>query len=226
MKIFKFSKLSIILILLVTLFIIIFYGIQNSQAIDEKNQFREFGKTISKNVIEKKEKLSRLKKQSELDKFEFESLKSYYKTFFPKLTDEQVEEKALNDVIVETAIISKAAQLKLLPSEEEVLKRVREERKNFENASGQENKKVKEMVDSLIEGLGISKDEYWSTVVPSGYVYTISEERLFAYETKNIKDVTEKKEKWEVSKQKFVEDFKTKQKQSIEQFKEDVQKVR
>jgi flagellar motor protein MotB len=213
----KIFKLSIMAALALSLIGFTFFNNLKTQALDEKTQFLDFGKSISGTVEE--EKLARLKNTSKLDRNEFESLKSYYKTFSPELTDEQIKEKALNDVIAETAIISQAAQLNLLPSEAEVLKRVEEERKKFENSSGEENEKVKEMVDSLIKGLGISEDEYWSTVVPNGYVYTISEERLFENETKDISDIKEKEQKWKISKQKFVEDFKTKQKQAIEQFK-------
>lgn len=216
----KKYKISIMIVLLVSLIGITLFSNQKKQALNEITQFREYGEIISNNVKEKKEKKALISQNSNgFDKYEFESLKAYYKNFFPDLSDKQVVENALNDIITETTVISEASQLGLAPSETDVLNRVKEERKKFENASGEDNEKVKEMIKGLIEGLGITEDEYWETVAPYGYVYTISEERLFQKTTEDIEDLNEKIKKWEATKQKFVEDYKIKHKQSIEEFK-------
>nr|WP_259549678.1 hypothetical protein [Heyndrickxia oleronia] len=117
-------------------------------------------------------------------------------------------------------MIEKAKEQNLFPSANEIQERVKQERINFENASkeNEDNQKVSQMVNSLAEGLGMTLDEYWSSYVPKGYEFTISEERLLESVTKNIKDPNEQTETWNKYLSDVTEEFKKNNSIEIDSF--------
>lgn len=209
-------KVAFLSVFTVALIGFVFFNNINTQALDEKTQFLNFGKLVSNNV--KDDKFNQLKNPATLNKNDYESLVSYYKIFFPEYTAEQVEENALNTLIEEVAVISKAAELNMLPTENEVVEKTQELRKNFDNATGPENEKVKEMVKSLAEGLGITEEEYWNTLAVKGQIFEMSAARLFEQQTKDVSKELKSKE-WEESKQQLIATFKEKNIKAIEELK-------
>ncbi|MFF2287394.1 SurA N-terminal domain-containing protein [Peribacillus butanolivorans] len=194
------------------------FNSNSTRASDEKAVFNDLGKYIkSLKVDEKKKKLNK----GILDKNQYLILINFYQNIDPKMSTEEAEVTALNQIVEEAAIKEKAKELNLFPSSDEVKARVKEERFKFENASEDDpdNKQVKEMLDSLIEGLGMTPDEYWNSYVPTGYEFTISQENLYEKETKAIKDEEQKTSKWNKKNENYIDNFKMKHKDEIYQLK-------
>ncbi|MCM3457441.1 hypothetical protein M3685_26585 [Heyndrickxia oleronia] len=209
----KFKKLSIIVLSLGLLVGIGSFFIIKTSAKDETTQFKEFGQYI------KSIKDTKSSKSQKLDKTQYIILEQYYKNIVNQ-SAEEAKASALNQTILEAAVIEKAKEQNLFPSANEIQERVKQERINFENASkeNEDNQKVSQMVNSLAEGLGMTLDEYWSSYVPKGYEFTISEERLLESVTKNIKDPNEQTETWNKYLSDVTEEFKKNNSIEIDSF--------
>jgi hypothetical protein len=215
----KHIKLTLVGILSVLVLLIPFLNNSETRAMDKQILFYDLGKSLKELSSNQGENLKSLNTPSDLDEYQLKSKQLYYKMFHPNLNTNEVEEIALNELIEETSITSKAAELNLLPTSEEINIRISEFRKRYNNSNEEHNQKVKENISNLIKGLGISEEEYWTTFLPNGYVYTISAERLYEFTTKGVEKGEKQKQVWETSKQKIIEEYKSKNKSEINRLK-------
>ncbi|MEK4013843.1 hypothetical protein [Peribacillus sp. FSL M8-0224] len=191
----------------------------STRATDESAVFEDLGRYIKSLKEDEKEK--RNLTNEILDKNQYLILIKFYQNNEPTMTTDEAKEIALAQIIEETAIKEKAKELSIFPSQEEVTARVQEERFKFENANDEDpdNKQVQEMLNSLMEGLGMNADEYWGSYVPTGYEFTISQEKLYEEVTKEITEVDQKNEKWNTEKENYIGKFKEVYKDEISELK-------
>lgn len=191
------------------------------EAQDKTEIYKNFGKFIQEVNNNKSEKNSSISLNSNtfLDQSQLSILIEYYHVFGENLSDQEAKEAALEQLIQEAAVVEEAQNQDLKPLDEEVKTRVEEERVKFESADVKkdtQNADVKLIMDSIIKGTGMSKDEYWNSYVPKGYLFIMSQENLFNKVTNDIESLEEKNAYWQQYHMELTTKFKENYKDEIE----------
>ncbi|MFF2156172.1 hypothetical protein ACFVVQ_12725 [Paenibacillus chitinolyticus] len=130
-------------------------------------------------------------------------------------SEKEAQQLALEKIIADAAVINKAQDLNLKPSEAEVRAKIKKEKDTFASKKAENYEEVSQMFNVLLQSLGINEDEYWNKYIFNNYVVIVSKEKL---ERDLNKDGTNSN-KWQDFETKTIKEFKKSHESEITSFK-------
>lgn len=106
------------------------------------------------------------------------------------------KQNAIDKVIEDTILYNEAKKRNLVISIEEAKAFSQSQRNIINNDQTQNSQEVKLMISNLIEGLGITEEQYWNEYAVKGYLKYNSIGKLKAQITKNAKNDAEQDQAW------------------------------
>lgn len=123
-----------------------------------------------------------------LDTLKVKEYASYLENAF-NMNPEKAKIEALEIAIFNVAMNNKGKELNIFVSDDEAVLKAKEQRKLLQDPNNDGAKEALQYIQSLIEGLGITEEEYWNEYVINGYKDSILVEKLYANITKDSKDM-------------------------------------
>ncbi|MFJ7918631.1 hypothetical protein ACIQ6U_02595 [Lysinibacillus fusiformis] len=133
-----------------------------------------------------------------------------------RLSDSEAKKLAFEKVIEEKALIEKAKNENLLALEVEA-KKMSDDVRNLLINEPEENKEVIDNVKDVINGLGITEDEYYNEFLMESYITSISIDNLFNKVTEGYNEAA-KEQIWDEFKTSEKSKFIAENKESINEF--------
>ncbi|MBM7634298.1 hypothetical protein [Geomicrobium sediminis] len=152
---------------------------------------------------------------------------------------EAINDMAFNMQLEAIALRDKAKKLDVLPSDEEIDDLVKGKRAMMEggvNADGNEvnnHEEAYEELKEVIEGMGLTEDQYWNEYVPEAIMITYTSEKvkneLVNTElnkeqsvNRNIEELENRHEEWNSTKDEIVQNYINENKQEVDEARENI----